>query len=159
MKPTLATPGGSLFELGYAGQLTHDLSFQDIDHAINNTATVIDFGVVVARDGADKCKVWGADADKPLGISVRFTTAEYASGGTTGYKRYDSVPVLRSGYIYVEAAENVTVGDAALAITAQAGKIGGTTGGAAGTGRVAIPGAVWETTTASGSIGKVRINN
>lgn len=159
MKPTLSTVGGSLLALGYAGQLTHELGFTDIDHAVNNSATAIDFGYAVARDGVDGCKPVGADADKIIGISVRHSAGVYNASGAVNYPQYSSVPVLKHGYIFVEAAENVTVGDAVISVTASAGKLGGTTGGAAGTGRVAVTGATWETTTSAGAIGKIRINS
>lgn len=158
-KPTLTTYGGTELDLGYEGQLTHELGFTDIDHKINESATIIDFGRAVARGATDNsCKPMGADADKLIGISVRSVMTTYTSAGEVNYPRYASVPVLKTGYIFAKAAENVTQGDAVLALTAGGGTLGGTTGGAAGTGRVALTGAVWETTTASGSIGKIRIN-
>lgn len=159
-KPALDTYGGNLLDLGYEGQLTHEYGLTDIDHKINESATSIDFGRVVARGATDRsCKPFAADADKILGLSVRSIVMAYNAAGAVVYKQYDSVPVMKTGYLFVKAAENVTQGDAALAITAQTGLLGGTTGGAAGAGRVAVPGCVWETTTVSGAIGKVRINN
>ena len=58
-----------------------------------------------------------------------------------------------------------TIGDTAISVTAQNGKIGSTTGGAAGAGRIALDGtggkpkATWETTTTAGQIGILRVSS
>lgn len=157
-KPTLNTVGGSLLALGFAGQLTHEIGFTDIDHAVNVNASAVDFGVAVSRSGVDGCKPFAAITDEILGISVRQSTGVYNAGGTVNYPQYSSVPVLKQGYMFVEAGENVTVGDYVVALTASAGKLGGGTGGVPGAGRALVPGGSWETTTAAGQIGKIRIN-
>lgn len=158
-KPDLASPqSGRLLDVGYEGQIV-DMQFTEIDSRTNEAATVIPFGVAVARGTtADfQCKAQAADGDAIIGISVRHPIKPADSSGNNTYARYDSVPVLRKGNIYVTALENAVRGDGAIAVTAQSGKIGSTTGGAAGTGRIAIPGAKWETTTAAGAVGIVRI--
>lgn len=156
MAVDLSTYGGDLQPVGYAGAIP-DIANTTIVSRINESATPIDFGVAVARGAADDtCKPIGADADKILGISVRIAT-KVSANGTVNYERYDAVPVLRHGHIRAIAYENVVRGDAVISVTAQAGKLSGTTAGAAGAGRVAVAGATWDTTTAAGQIGLIRI--
>lgn len=156
-KPDLSTYGGRLRDLGYAGQIV-DTNPVTIEALINDQATAIDFGVAVARSAADNtCKAPAADGDKIVGISVRHAIRPADSSNNVTYAQKDAVPVLRDGFVYATAYENATRGDGVISVTAQSGKLGSTTGGAAGTGRVAVPGATWETTTTAGSIGIVRI--
>lgn len=156
-KPDLSSYGGRLRDLGYAGQIV-DTNPVTIEALINDQATAIDFGVAVARSAADNtCKAPAADGDKIVGISVRHAIRPADSSNNVTYAQKDAVPVLRDGFIYATAYENATRGDGVISVTAQSGKLGSTTGGAAGAGRVAVPGATWETTTTAGSIGIVRI--
>jgi hypothetical protein len=155
----LSTYGGLLQELGYAGQIA-EASPSVIDSRINESTGSIDFGIAVARGTTadNTAKVIAADGDLPIGISGRHAIRPADSSINVNYAKFDAVPVVRMGFVFVVAFENVVRGTAALSITAQGGKIASTTGGAAGAGRVAIPGAVWETTTSAGSVGIVRIN-
>ena len=156
-KPDLSTYGGRLRDLGYAGEIV-DTNPVTIEALINDQATAIDFGVAVARSAADNtCKAPAADGDKIVGISVRHAIRPADSSNNVTYAQKDAVPVLRDGFVYATAYENATRGDGVISVTAQNGKLGSTTGGAAGAGRVAVPGATWETTTTAGSIGIVRI--
>ncbi len=156
-KPDLSTYGGRLRDLGYAGQIV-DTNPATIESKTNEAATAIDFGVAVARGAADDtCKAPAADGDKIIGISARHAIRPADSSGNVTYAQRDSVPIVRQGYIYAVAYENATRGDGVISVTAQSGKLGSTTGGAAGAGRVAVPGATWETTTTAGQIGIVRI--
>lgn len=156
-KPDLSTYGGRLRDLGYAGQIV-DTNPVTIKALINDQATAIDFGVAVARSAADNtCKAPAADGDKIIGISVRHAIRPADSSNNVTYAQKDAVPVLRDGFVYATAYENATRGDGVISVTAQSGKLSSTTGGAAGAGRVAVPGATWETTTTAGSIGIVRI--
>jgi hypothetical protein len=159
--PTLTTVGGSLLNAGYAGQIADGEEAQ-VSSFTNTGSTAIDFGIAVVRDTADgSCKVIAADTDQILGITVRNPLFPATADGnnTVKYNQYSSVPVMRDGVIFVTAAENVRRGDQALILTASGGTIGGSEGGAAGSGRVAFPGmnAVWLDTTASGSVGRVQI--
>ena len=156
-KPDLSTYGGRLRDLGYAGQIV-DTNPVTIATLINDQATAIDFGVAVARSAADNtCKAPAADGDKIVGISVRHAIRPADSSNNVNYAQKDAVPVLRDGFVYATAYENAARGDGVISVTAQNGKLGSTTGGAAGAGRVAVPGATWETTTTAGQIGIVRI--
>lgn len=156
-KPDLSTYGGRLRDLGYAGQIV-DTNPVTIETLINDQAVAIDFGVAVARSADDNtCKAPAADGDKIVGISVRHAIRPADSSNNVTYAQKDAVPVLRDGFVYATAYENATRGDGVISVTAQNGKLGSTTGGVAGTGRVAVPGATWETTTTAGSKGIVRI--
>lgn len=157
----IATYGGRLHDIGYEGQVA-DLSSADYLNLINAQTVLIGFGRVVARDAAGQCKAPALDANVILGIAARHSVKESPGFGQSnafqvGYAQNDTVPILKKGDIYCVAAENVTMDDQALSITASNGTVGGVTGGAAGTGRIVIPGAKWLTTTASGLIGLVRI--
>lgn len=156
-KPDLTTYGGRLRDIGYAGQVV-DSSTSTIENRTNSGAISIDFGRAVAR-GADagSVKAPTADGDKIIGISVRHATMVADGSGNVAYQQYVSVPFMREGNIYAIPAENVTEGDPVLSLTAGNGTLGGTTGGAAGAGRVAVPAATWETTTAAGAVGKIRL--
>jgi len=159
-KPDLNVVGGRLKDVGYAGQIV-DMNEAAIETRTNDLAGVIDYGNAVARSAADNtCKAPTVDGDVPIGIAVRHAIRPASADGnnTVNYAQRDAVPILRSGYVYVLAFENVVRGTQALSITAQNGRIASTTGGAAGAGRVAIAGAIWETTTTAGQIGIVRIN-
>lgn len=158
-KPDLTTYGGDLRDLGYAGQLTHEVHMADMDSKTNESATAIDFGIAVARGTTsdNTCKVIAADADLPIGLSVRLPNRPADASGNVTYAQRDQVPILKNGWMFAVPFENVGRGAQVLSITAQGGKLGSTTGGAAGAGRVVVPGAVWETTTTAGQVGKVRI--
>jgi hypothetical protein len=162
--PSLSTYGSYQRQIGYAGELVDQNPFES-ESLMNDQAVAVQFGTAVARSAADNtCKAPAADADKIIGVALRHAimpTSGASVGGTNAvqYNQNIEVPVLRQGFVYVVAYENVTRGDAAISITAQNGQIGGTTGGAPGAGRVAIPGGTWETTTAAGAVGIVRINN
>lgn len=159
-KPDLNSVGGRLLDLGYQGQVV-DMNDAVIETRINDLSVAVDFGNAVARSASDNtCKAPTVDGDVPIGIAVRHAIRPASSDGnnTVNYAQRDAVPVLREGYVYVLALENVVRGTQALSITAQNGRIASTTGGAAGAGRVAIAGAFWETTTSAGQIGIVRVN-
>jgi hypothetical protein len=164
---TLATAGGRQFAAGNPGQIADQEEAQIATH-INQNSAAIDFGVAVARDTTVDagCKPWSGDSDYFLGVSVRNPHAPAASDGyTVNFAQYSEVPVLKDGVIFVQAAEAVRAGDQVLIITAggagngTAGAFGGSKGGVAGSGRVAIPGmnGIWIDTVASGGIGRIRI--
>jgi hypothetical protein len=132
-KPDLSTYGGFLYDAGYSGQLV-DMNPTTTVSRINEAAQIIDFGYAVVRGAAsDTCKAPAADTDKVIGISIRHATMVADTSGNVSYARYYSVPILEAGRIYAVAAENVTLGDTAVSITAQFGKLGGSTGNVAGT--------------------------
>jgi hypothetical protein len=152
--PSLASTKTSQ-DLGYPGSLA-DGSPHVIDTGINESATAIDFGVPVAPGTlAANVKPIANDTDAALccGIAMRDPTMMDASPSTNvaSYARHKELAVLRRGRIFALAAENVTDGDQVLIITgSSAAQAQGTcfgsshgAGGAAGSGRVALLGAIW----------------
>lgn len=174
--PTLAnaTTGGPA--LGYPGDLA-DASPHTIDTVQNESATAIDFCVPVAPGTlAGTVKPIANDADAALcsGITMRDPTMVNADPTTNvaNYARYRELGLMKIGRIYAIAAEAVTDGDKVLILTgssaaqAQATCFGGTTGGAAGAGRINLKGAVWRArpigasrTIGSGTVGIIEIIN
>jgi len=162
---TLATFGGTTFDLGYAGQIANqeECSIFSLTNGSttggDDSAGMLDFGIAVARHAtAGYCKRIAADADLPIGITVRHVTMPTApSTGAIGYRATEEVAIMYLGDVYCIAYENVTAGDSVLSVTAQGGKLSGPTSGVAGSGRVAIPNAHWVTTTTAGSVGLVRL--
>lgn len=159
MEDILNNPGGRTLSRGYAGNWA-DTSTHIAVTRKNINAAVIDYGIAVARGvGADECRVITADADKIAGISVRHVTAPYnPTTGEVGYRQFDTVPLARFGRLLVTAYENATEGDQVISVTAQGGKLSSTTAGAAGAGRVVVPGVRWAETVAAGSQGYIEIN-
>lgn len=156
-KPDLATYGGRLRDIGFAGGLV-DENASIIDSKVNDLTIAIDFGNAVARSAADNsCKAPTLDTDKIIGLAARNAIRPADVANNVLYAQRDEVPILKLGFIYVTAFESVVRGDGAISVTAQNGKVSGTTAGAAGVGRVAIPGGIWETTTAVGLVGIVRM--
>ena len=158
MNDLLNTPGGLLRGRGYAGMIV-DQNFYTSISKINNGSTAIGFGVPVASnsDGVG-VKVVSADADHIIGFSIRYAMRPYdPTTGTVSFGVNETVPVAKTGRMYVLAAENAVEGDAVISISAT-NTVGSTTGGAAGTGRVAIAGAKWAEPVAAGAIGIIEFN-
>lgn len=165
--PTLATVGGLEFALAYPGQIVLLGSDPDIIHVTNENATAIDFGAPVARGVGEGA---GHQNGKPvagstvvMGYAVRaLSEANTAvAAGTINYPQYSEVPVMKWGYLAVVAAENAVAGDAAVIVAATPTTVGtaGAGGSAAnGTTRLA-GGATWQTTTAAGALGIIRVDN
>lgn len=125
-KPDLSSYGGRLVDLGYAGGNV-DENPETIETKINDQTTVIDFGAAVARSAADNtCKAPTAVTHKVIGLAARHAIRPASGDGnnTVSYAQRDAVPVKKSGYIYATAAENVSRGDAAVALTASNGALG-----------------------------------
>lgn len=158
-KPTLDTYGGTLLDWGYPGQIATSNPTSNRD-ARNIGTIAIQFGSAVARGAADyTCKAPTADADQILGIAIRHVVMVADISGNVAYLQNATVPILLDGDIYASPVANVVAGDGVISVTAGNGTLSGTTAGAAGAGRVAVPGATWETTTAAGQIGLIRIKN
>lgn len=158
----LATVGGVLQSLGLPGAQA-DSRPQVVDTCINESATAIDFGVAVARGTGvssppGACKPVSADSDEIIGVSCRSTTQVANSSGVQNYPQYSGVPVCKSGSRWVTAAEDVREGDEVLVLTgaaATAPNLASSKGGVIGTGRVALKGWRWATTTSANAIGKI----
>lgn len=114
------------------------------------TAAGIKFGVPVARGTQPRgCKVFGAAADKFMGVAVR-----EVGGWTTpedGFPQYNSARLMTKGVIWVVAKVAVAAGDPVFALAT------GEWGKAAVAGEAAIPGAQWDTPAAAGALAKIRL--
>lgn len=162
--PTLATAGGTLLDLGYAGQPANleECSTFTLDNESTSggleAAGTIDFGIAVARGtGAGCCKVIAADADLPIGITVRHMVMPTGATGYVGYRTSRPVPIMYQGDIYAIAYEAVKAGDQVISVTAQGGKLSGTKSGIVGSGRVLLPGAHWVNAVEAGKVGLIRL--
>lgn len=164
--PTLTTAGGARFEIGYAGQpaTSEEWSSFSLDNESTtgglDSAGLMDFGIAVARgDNAGCCKIISADADLPIGISVRSMADQVGahSTGYVGYKPTKSVPIMYLGAIYAVAYETVKAGNQVISVTAQGGALSGAAAGAVGSGRVLVPNAYWVNDVTAGSVGLIRL--
>lgn len=157
-KPDLSTYGGTLRDWGYPGDIAtmNPVSTRSLT---NNAAIAIQFGYAVARSTTDdSCKAPTADGDKLIGFALRNPLrAADVTTGLTSILQYDAVAILSDGDMWAISAEAVTRGDAVISITAGNGSLGSVTGGAAGAGRVVVPGASWEFTTTANQTNKIRI--
>lgn len=159
MQDLLNSPGGRILDRGYAGNWA-DTSINLTVTRTNEGTAAIDFGVAVAR-GADstKCKKVAANGDSICGFSVRHAVMPYnTTTGEVAYEQNKTVPVARFGRLLVTALENAVEGDAVIAVVASGGALGSTTGGAAGTGRIAVAGAKWAETVTAGNVGVIEFN-
>lgn len=162
--PSLATAGGALLSIGYAGQpanleecSTFTLDNESTSGGLESAGT-IDFGIAVARGtAAGCCKVIAADADLPVGITVRHPVMVTAAAGTLGYRTSQPVPVMYLGDIYATAYQTVRAGDQVISVTAQGGKLSGTAAGIVDSGRVLVPGAHWVNAVSAGEVGLIRL--
>lgn len=163
--PSLSSAGGATFELGYAGQPANgeECSTFTLDNESTSggvdSAGMIDFGIAVARGTkAGCCKIIAADADLPIGITVRHPimvadrTTNYV-----GYRPSQPVPIGFLGGIYAIAYEAVDAGDQVISVTAQGGKLSGPKSGVVGSGRVLVPNAYWVNAVAAGAVGLIRL--
>ena len=157
--PSLATPGGFVKAAGFEGQIA------TLDHPVttsrkNESATAISFGRAIARGASGGCKPPAADGDVIIGLTLRDTAAVVActTDNTTTIPQNGMVTVLKDGFIYAVAVETVRDGDQVLSLTASGGTLTGTKGGAAGSGRVLVTGAVWCEAVTAGSVGIIRIS-
>jgi hypothetical protein len=165
MSVTLATAGGSTFDIGYAGQMANpeECSIFSLDNESTSngidSAGMIDFGIAVARgSNAGCCKIITADAHLPIGITVRHPTMVAAySTNYVGYRPSQPVPIAYLGDIYATAYEAVDAGDQVISVTAQGGKLSGPKAGIVGSGRVLVPNAHWVNAVAQGKVGLIRL--
>lgn len=155
--PSLSTVG-TVPAIAYAGQ---DLApTMPVDSYQNESATAIEPGAPVARGTVltpsqpmnETCKPVAADTDEIIGVTVRYPV-KAATSNAVSYAQYDTVPVKKAGRVAVYAAEDVRKGDEVIVLTATPGTFASSKGGVAGTGRVAMKGWKWATTTSSGTIG------
>lgn len=140
----------------YAGQIVN-LAPRDIASRSAETVAGISFGVVVSR-GTDKdnqCLLGGTTGI--LGVSVRALDIEGAiNTGAIKYAQTDTVAVMRDGYIYAVCPTGCVPGDAVNFVEAT-GVLD--SGAASGTGETTLNDCFWDSTTAAGAIGILRVKN
>lgn len=133
MKPDLSTYGGTLRDVGYAGQIA-TLNPTSMINLVNEGDLDIDYGVAVAAGSQDDtCKAPTSDADVIIGLSVRHVVNVADANGNVTYKKGASVPNLRQGDIYAVPTESVQKGDQVMSITAQNGRLGASSNNTAST--------------------------
>jgi hypothetical protein len=156
-RPDLSTYGGRLLEEGYAGQVI-DLNTHSIFNYRNESATAIDFGLFVARGAAaDTCKPVGAADDEIVGVSVRHSVGVADSSGNVLYQQNAMVPALEIGRIRVFCENGCSPGDPVFVRYAGNGVKGAARSAIVADETVAFAAAVWDSTTAAGGLGVIRI--
>jgi hypothetical protein len=176
MADILATTGGRLFTKGLAGQAA-DAGPQVLDTVYNEATTggldsstgLLDFGVACkvgsGTSAAGRLNVAPIEttdtAATVAGITSRLPNVKSAnpSDNVTGWPSKHSVSIVRIGRRFAIPCENVRENDQVFAISASKGQLGGSTVAGAGSGRLIVKGAVWETTTAAGAVGIIKISD
>ena len=138
----------------YAGMIA-DLQPHDIVSKVCETAAGIAFGVVVSPGTSDNEAIIGGDATG-IGITVRDLAREgAASTAATAYARYETMGVMRKGYMWVVIANTGTPGQN-LFYTDATGLI---SQGTASTGETQLTGCTLESTVSSnGDLGLIRVD-
>ncbi len=137
--------------VAYAGMLYAQAPHQISSFSVE-TAAGIDFGVAVSR-GTDKERQVVLGGSDFVGITIRSLEREGGNAGTVKYSQEETAGVLRDGYVYAVCPTGCTAGDDVKYTTAT----GVLDAGTAGAGEAQITGATWETTTAAGEIGVIRL--
>lgn len=158
MQDILATPGSFLRGRGYAGGIVDQNVYTAVSR-INKDTIGIDFGVPVTSSGDGVgIKNVAADTDRVIGFTIRYNLRPYNPvTGTVSFDVNETVPVAKTGRMYVVATEDAVEGDDVICLTAS-NTLGSTTGGAAGAGRVAIAGAKWAEPVTAGNLGIIEFN-
>lgn len=140
--PPIQTTYSDGLRAGVAGMLINTIPNTLISRTVE-TAAGLAFGVAVSQGAAAHgCKVFDDDV---VGITVREVSLPAEQ---TGLDQYDTAVLITKGAIMVTAAAAVVAGDIVHALA------GGTFGK---TGGVLIAGARWDTTTANGALGIIRL--
>lgn len=139
--------------VAYAGQI-YALAPRDIMSLSVETVAGIGFGVAVAR-GTDKEKqcVLAGSADY-VGVTIRSLDNEgVANTGAIKYDQYDTAGIMRYGYVWAVCPAGCNPGD----LVKYTDGTGVLDAGAAGVGETQIDDAKWQTVTAAGEIGLIRL--
>src|SRR3954470_396465 len=140
----LSTYGGSLLPLGIEGDFA-DAGPRRVETFINESATPIPIGVFVCLGAPStgpkgNCKPLSGSSDLVIGITVRDPNRVRDSNGNLVYNRYEDVPVMTMGKLYVTPAETVRRGDQVLALTtgSPTGQASGSAAGASSSPRPVV---------------------
>lgn len=137
--------------VAYAGQVYANHAHEIISLLAEG---VIAFGVAVGR-GTDAARQAVAGLGTGYqGVAIRSLEREGAiNTGDITYKDKEAVGVMKTGWIWAVCPAGCTPGQA-VKFTDASGVLDQ---GAPGAGETAISGATWETTTAAGQIGLIRL--
>jgi hypothetical protein len=141
--------------VAYAGLIYDANSGRDV--VSRDAEGVVPFGVAVGRgtDADRQCAAGGA-ATAYLGVSVRSLEREGAANtGAVQYEDTETVGIMRTGYVWAVCPTGCVPGDAVIYTVAT----GVLDTGVAGVGAAEIDGAAWQTTTAAGDLGVIRLGS
>lgn len=113
-------------DIGFQGQIINTFSGNHIFSQVNDQATAIDFGYLVARSTANTCKAPSATTDLLIGITARQFKASTVTSNQVFYNQNDTVAIADQcldGIVCV-AAENANIGDYVVAVIGNNGATG-----------------------------------
>ncbi len=143
-------------EQALAGMLA-DIHNHDIDSFSVETALGADFGIAVSRGTDAERQIVIGGATNFVGITVRTLDIEGAiNTGLIKLQKDDTAAVLSEGYIFVVCPTGCVPDDLVNYVEAT-GVID--SGAAVGVGETTLDGAKWQTTTAAGELGIIKIDN
>ncbi len=135
----------------YAGTIHGSFPKEVLSFSVE-TAAGADFGIAVSR-GTDKERQVVIGGASFIGITLRTLDREGDDVGAIRLDLTDTASVMRTGYANVVCPSGCDPGDVANYIDAT----GVIDSGTPGAGETAIAGGSWETVTAAGEIGVLRI--
>ena len=141
--------------IAYAGLIYAQAPSDVISRSVEGAAG-IGFGVAVSRGtDADKQALIGGATDF-LGISIRDLSQESsANDGSIKWDETETMGILRDGYIWAVCPSGCVPGDVVNYVDAT----GVLDSGAPVADETGLDGAQWETTTAAGELGVIRLNS
>jgi len=140
----------------YAGLLADQNPHETISRDIETVAGV-NFGVVVSRGTDPDRQALIGGTDNILGVTIRELTREGAvNTGAIKYNEKETAAILREGYIFAVCPTGCVPGDPVNFIEAT-GILD--SGAPSGTGETGLDDCFWDSTTAAGDIGILRVKN
>jgi hypothetical protein len=146
-----------------AGSLAYPARMNVRGSVTNGDAASIPFGVGVVKDGADGVvDLPTATAEITAdfrGISFRDPTKESKLDTPDGYETGDLMTIVEKGWVWVDVEDAVTSGDSVFcrAVAAGAEQLGAFRSDADGTDAVAVPNAVFRTSTSGAGLAIVEL--
>jgi len=142
---------------GFVGQFA-DLQLTNV---ISRTVegTEIDFGLAVVRGTTDtECILATATGGSFLGLTARTIAGTADTAGDRKYQIDESANIIDEGVVYAICEDGCTQGDpVSFRYVAGAGQLGGLLSTPVASETDVVPNAVWDTTTAAGQIGRVKL--
>lgn len=141
-------------DAAFAGQIVN-LAPRDVISRSVETVAGIAFGVIVSRgtDADNQCLLGGTD--NILGVTLRSLDIEGAiNTGAIKYNETDTAAIMRDGYVYAVCPTGCVPGDPVNFVEAT-GVLD--SGAPSGTGETGLDDCFWDSTTAAGEIGILRV--